>query len=212
MKKSLLALAFVSASACALPALARQAGDASPDTAGNYQPGQAVGTGNWFINGSVGQAHVAQGPYDDHPTTYAINGGYRWKVGQDLGLGVEAGYNDLGNFKAKNIFNSNDVNLTSQRHALRGWTAGVNGRIDVYRGLYVSGRAGLYGWHAPGLQDPQASNRHDLGKVSYYAGAGIGYDFSNHFGVGVSYDYYHAAKSGLKLTTDAASLTAEYRF
>jgi len=214
MKKSLLAFAFASIGACALPAFAQDSGTPSSTSvaSGNYQPSQVVGSGNWFLSGSVGQAHLYQGPYNEHPTTYAINGGYRWKVGQDMGLGIEAGYNDLGNFKVKNAFNSNDVNLTDQRHALRGWTAGVNGRIDVYQGLYVSGRAGLYGWRSPGYQDPQAGNRRDLSKVDYYAGAGVGYDFNEHFGLGVSYDFYHAKKAGVSLSTDTASLTAEYRF
>ena len=215
MKQSLLALAFVSAGACALPAFAQDAATTTDTSAtsasGNYQPNQPVGSGNWFLSGSVGQSHLYKGPYNDHPTTYAVNGGYRWKVGQDMGLGVEVGYNDLGNFKVKNAFNSNDVNLTDQRNALRGWTAGVNGRIDVYRGLYVSGRAGVYGWKGHGYSS-QDINRHNLDKVDYYAGAGVGYDFSDQFGLGLSYDVYHAKKDGISLSTDTASLTAEYRF
>lgn len=221
MKKTLLAFALASTSLLALPALAQDAAPASstPDTTasstqaagGNYQPSQPVGSGNWFVDGSVGQAHLNNGPYNDHPTTYAINGGYRWKVGQDLGLGVDVGYNDLGNFKVKNAFNSSDVNLTSQRNALRGWTAGVNGKINVWQGLYLSGRAGVYGWKGQGY-DNQSINRHDLDKVSYYAGTGVGYDFSEHFGLGLSYDYFHAKKDHISLSTDTASVTAEYRF
>lgn len=215
MKKTLIALAIASAALCTLPALAQDATPAATtsdsSTTGNYQPGQAIGSGNWFVDGRVGQAHVNKGPYNDHPTTYAINGGYRWKVGEDLGLGVDAGYNDLGNFKLKNAFNSNDVNLKDQRNALRGWTAGVNGKINVWQGLYVSGRAGVYGWKGHGYAN-QDINRHDLDKVDYYAGAGVGYDINNHFGVGLAYDYYHAKKDGISLSTDTASLTAEYRF
>jgi OOP family OmpA-OmpF porin/outer membrane immunogenic protein len=215
MKKTLIVLALASAASFALPALAQDstpsAADNSGPTTGNYQPGQAIGSGNWTIDGRVGQAHVNKGPYNDHPTTYAINGGYRWKVGEDLGLGVDVGYNDLGNFKLKNAFNSNDVNLTDRRNALRGWTAGVNGKINVWQGLYVSGRAGVYGWKGHGYAN-QDINRHDLDKVDYYAGAGVGYDINNHFGVGLAYDYYHARKDGISLSTDTASLTAEYRF
>ena len=221
MKNTLLALALASGSLLALPTLAQDApatatssgtpvaADAS--AGGNYQPDQAVGSGNWFVNGSVGESHVNKGPYNDHPTTYGINGGYRWKVGPDLGLGVEVGYNDLGNFKLKNAFNSNDVNLTSRRQALRGWTAGVNGHLDIWRGLYVSGRAGVYGWKGDGYSD-QDINRHHLNRVDYYGGAGLGYDFNDHFGLGLSYDYYHASKSQTHLSTDTASVTAEYRF
>jgi OOP family OmpA-OmpF porin len=216
MKKSLYALAIAATALCTLPALAQdmqsKTADAAPaSTDGNFQPNQAVGSGNWFINGNVGQAHINQGPYKDHPTTYALNGGYRWKVGQDMGLGVEVGYNDLGNFKAKNAFNNSDINLTKQRNALRGWTVGVNGKINVWQGLYVSGRAGAYGWKGHGYSN-QDINRHDLNKVNYFAGAGVGYDISQNFSLGLAYDYYHAKKDHVSLSTDTASLTAEYRF
>lgn len=217
MKKSLIALAIASTALCTLPAFAQDStaaptgNDSTTATTGNYQPGQAIGSGNWFVDGRVGQAHVNKGPYNDHPTTYAINGGYRWKVGEDLGLGVDAGYNDLGNFKLKNAFNDNPVNLKDQRNALRGWTAGVNGKINVWQGLYVSGRTGVYGWRGHGYAN-QDINRHDLDKVDYYAGAGVGYDINSHFGIGLAYDYYHAKKDGIGLSTDTASLTAEYRF
>ena len=49
-------------------------------------------------------------------------------------------------------------------------------------------------------------------RVEGYAGAGVGYDFNDHFGLGLSYDYFHANKDHVNLTTDTASLTAEYRF
>jgi OOP family OmpA-OmpF porin len=211
MKKTLLALAFAAAASVALPALAQDTAANRAPTGGNYQPDQAIGSGNWLIDGSVGQAHVNTGPYASHPTTYALSAGYRWKVGPDVGLGLDVGYNDLGNFKLKNAFNSNPVNQTTQRQALRGWTAGVNGRINVWQGLYLSGRAGVYGWKGEGYSD-QDINRHDLNKVDYYGGAGLGYDFNQHFGLGLSYDYYHASKNNIKLSTDTASVTAEYRF
>jgi OOP family OmpA-OmpF porin/outer membrane immunogenic protein len=214
MKKTLLALAITSASLCALPALAQDdtVSSSTPTSAnGNYQPNQAVGSGNWFIGANVGQAHVAQGPYNDHPTTYALTGGYRWKVGQDVGLGVDIGYNDLGNFRLKNAFNSDEVNLTGRRNALRGWTAGVNGRINVWQGLYVSGRTGVYGWKGHGYNN-QDVNRHSLDKVDYYAGAGVGYDFNNNFSLGLAYDYYHAKKHDISFSSDTATVSAEYRF
>ena len=220
MKKILSCVALATSGLLALPVLAQDAATPTTDTPsatttpaanGNYQPNQAVGSGNWFIDGNIGQGHLAKGPYNDHPTTYAINGGYRWKVGPDLGLGVDVGYNDLGNVKLKNVFNSQDVYQKAQQNALRGWTAGVNGRINVWQGLYVSGRAGVYGWRGHGY-DNQSLNRHKLNQTSYYAGAGVGYDINDHIGLGVSYDYYNASKSHIKLSSDTASLTAEYRF
>lgn len=217
MKKTLLAVALASTALATLPAFAQDSTAlAASDTraapaGGNYLPNDAIGSGHWFIDGRVGQAHVNQAPYGDHPTTYALNGGYRWKVGPDLGLGVELGYNDLGNFKAKNVFNDNHVDLTDQRNALRGWTAGVNGKINVWQGLYISGRAGLYAWKGHGYANHDI-NRHNLDAVDYYAGAGLGYDFNPHFSLGVAYDYFHAGKEHVRLSSDTASLTAEYRF
>ncbi|AHX11991.1 autotransporter [Dyella jiangningensis] len=212
MKKTLLAIAIATTGFIAAPAFAQDTSSSTSTAAnGNYQPYQPVGSGNWFINGSVGEGHVANGPYNDHPTTYGINGGYRWKVGQDMGLGVEVGYNDQGNYKLKNIFNSQPVNQTNEKNDLRGWTAGVNGKINVWDGLYVSGRAGIYGWKGHGY-DNNSINRHHLDDVSWYGGAGVGYDFNQHFSLGVSYDYFDAKKQGVDLSTDTASVTAEYRF
>ncbi len=242
MKKSLFAIVLASAGFCALPALAQDTTsqdttsqnapsqgsmsqdssssmdsnsmssmDSNPSTAGNYLPGDAVGHGRWFVNANVGQAHVFQGPYNNHPTTYALNGGYRWKVGQDMGLGLEVGYNDLGNYKLKNAFNNGDVNLKDRRNNLRGWTAGINAKINVWRGMYISGRGGVYGWKGDGY-DNQSINRKHLDQVDYYAGAGVGYDISNNFSVGVAYDYFHARKDRVNLNNDTASVTAEYRF
>lgn len=208
MKKTLLALAIGSIALAFVPAAFAQ--DAQGGN-GYYQPDQAVGSGNWFVGANAGESHIAYGPFNDHPGAYAINGGYRWKVGQDLGLGVDIGYNDLGNLHLHNIFNSQAVNQTSKDQALRGWTAGVNGKINFYKGWYVSGRTGVYGWKGHGYSD-QDFNRHNLDKVDFYAGAGAGYDFNDHFSVGLNYDYYHASKDNVDLTTDAATVSAEYRF
>jgi OOP family OmpA-OmpF porin/outer membrane immunogenic protein len=81
----------------------------------------------------------------------------------------------------------------------------------VWQGLYVSGRAGVYGWKGHGYAN-QDINRHDLDQVDWYAGVGTGYDFNPHFSLGLSYDYYRANKDRVGLTSDTASLTAEYRF
>ncbi len=40
----------------------------------------------------------------------------------------------------------------------------------------------------------------------------MGYDISENFSLGLAYDYYHAKKDRVSLSTDTASLTAEYRF
>jgi OOP family OmpA-OmpF porin/outer membrane immunogenic protein len=51
-----------------------------------------------------------------------------------------------------------------------------------------------------------------LDDTSWYAGAGVGYDFSNNASVGLNYDYFDAKKDNVDLSTDMISLSAEYRF
>src|SRR4029453_8444703 len=110
MKKTLLALALVTTGLVTAPAFAQ---DAAAPATGNYQSSQAIGTGNWFIDLSAGRTDGYSKNSDfgsgfsngsgslfsnknGRRTGYGVLGGYRWKVGPDLGLGLEAGYTDLG--------------------------------------------------------------------------------------------------------------------
>lgn len=196
MKKSLTALALIVAGAATAPAFAQDSG----------------ATNGWFVNGNVGQASVNKGPYDDSDTGYGINGGYRWAVAPSTLLGVEVGYNDLGNIKLKNAFNSDPVVAHDKSH-LHGWTAGVNGHFNFTPNWYASARAGIYGWTGHGVNDNgTAPVRISADNTDWYGGVGFGYDFSNNFGVGLNYDYYKADNKGLDLSTDMWSVSAEYRF
>jgi hypothetical protein len=71
-------------------------------------------------------------------TGYSVLGGYRWKAGPDLGLGLEAGYADLGNHKLGNLGSSGSANQLSRQNALHRWTLGGNGRINVLPHWYIS--------------------------------------------------------------------------
>ncbi len=204
MKKMVAALALATAGLIALPLSAQT-------TEGNYQPDQSVGSGNWFVNANAGEGHMADHPYSKHPTVYGLNGGYRWKVGPDLGFGVEVGYNYMGNIHYP-VVNTNSGTFTGNQN-LQGWTLGVNGRINLWQGLYWSGRAGAYGWSSHSYDDDLA--RHSYSGVNWYVGTGVGYDFNQNFSLSLAYDYYKADMSkgafGVR-STDALSLTAEYRF
>jgi OmpA-OmpF porin, OOP family len=197
MKKTLLALAFASAGLLAVPAAFAQSA-----------PGLNDG---WFVNGNVGRTSIDKGPYDGHDTGYAVGAGYRWAVSPQVALGVEAGYNDLGNIHVKNIFNSNDV-IQQGRSQLHGWTAGVNGHFNVAPNWYLSARGGIYGWKGHGLSNNENPIRTGLDDTSWYAGAGVGYDFSNNVSVGLNYDHFDAKKNRVDLSTDMVSVSAEYRF
>ncbi|TAL98603.1 MAG: hypothetical protein EPN69_01655, partial [Rhodanobacter sp.] len=148
MKKVLIAIAIASGAACSLPAVAQDNSQAAPASGGNYQSSQPLGSGNWLIDGSVGRtdsysrnSNFGSGfgsgsgslftNKNGRRTGYSVVGGYRWKVGPDLGLGLEAGYSDLGNYKLSNLGNSGAVNQSSRENALRGWMLGANGRINL---------------------------------------------------------------------------------
>ena len=193
MKKTLIALALVAAGAVAAPAFAQEANGAG-----------------WFANGSVGRTSVNKDRYDGHDTGYQLNGGYRWTVSPWAAIGVEAGYNDLGNIHAKNFFNGNRV-VDRRKSELHGWTAGVNGHFKIDQNWYISGRAGVYGWKGHGTESDDFDRR-NIDKTSWYAGAGVGYDFSKNWSLGVNFDHYDAKKDGLDLSTNMTSVTAEYRF
>ena len=243
MKKAALALAVSCISFSAIPAFAQ---DSNPAVTGNYQPSQAVGSGNWFIGANVGRTNGSDnggfgsntGGFNflhgekDRRTGYGLLGGYRWKVGPDLGLGLEAGYADLGNYRVKNVFESGqDVDQKSTRNALRGWMVGVNGKINLVPQWYISAHGGYFRAN-DNNQNYNNSVGQDLGfssggradRGSWYAGLGTGWDVNEHFGVGVSYDYFHAdagkvrnnetgeVSRGLKRSTGIVSLAGEYRF
>ena len=236
MRKTFFAAAIAAAGFAALPALAQDAP--------GYLPNQPIGSGNWFIDGSIGRTGSANGGFGSNlgndfnfsksqrgrKTGYGLFGGYRWKLGQNLALGLEAGYADLGNFKLQNTFNGDKVDQTSTTQALHGWLLGANGRINLTTGWYLSGRGGYF--HANNYNHVYSAEvDQNLGTVttakagrgSWYAGVGTGWDINEHWGIGVSYDYYHAnagkvrlvdgsETATLKRSSSIVSLTGEYRF
>jgi len=166
----------------------------------------------WFVNGQVGSAHMDHNEYDGHDTGYQLTGGYRWELGPSALLGVEAGYNDLGNIDANKAFHSGKVYDTS-RSQLRGWMVGANGHFNITPNWYVGARAGLYSWKGHGVAHNETPVfKTSLDKTDWYTGVGFGYDFANNFSLGLNYDYYHAKKDHVDLSTDMISVGGEYRF
>jgi hypothetical protein len=240
MKKNLLAIACVSAGLALAPAAFAQ--DAQPSD-GNYQSSQPIGSGNWLIDLGVGRTDdyhqnssfgsgFGNGSgnlfsnKNGRRTGYNLLAGYRWKVGPDLGLGLEAGYADLGNYKLSNIGSSGSVNQSSTVNALRGWTLGANGRINLLPQWYISAHGGYFHANNNGGAYNDSLNQvlfHGGDRGGYYGGVGTGWDINNHFGLGLQYDYYHASAGKLydlasdsdfavRRSTGIVSLQAEYRF
>jgi OOP family OmpA-OmpF porin/outer membrane immunogenic protein len=229
MKKSILALALITAGTAAMPAFA--------------QNGPSADSGHWFVGGSVGRTNGSNsGGFGSHAsgfnflkgekgrrTGYGVVGGYRWQIGEKIGVGAEAGYADLGNFRVKNVFNSKSVNQRSTVNALRGWMAGANGRVNLVPQWYISARGGYFrandnNYYNKLGQDAGLKSGGRPGRGGWYAGVGTGWDISEQVGVGVQYDYFHANAGkiknmttgqvgrGFKRSTGIVSVNAEYRF
>jgi opacity protein-like surface antigen len=195
MKNTLFAIALASSGLLAAPALSHAA-----DANG--------GNGGFFVNGNVGQSSLDKGAYNDNDTAYDLNLGYRWALNPNVALGVEGGYVDLGKFDPKSSA------LPFPRASVKGWTAGVNGHFNLTPQWYLSGRAGLFRADVKGgyFDNTPAPVFVDDTSNKYYAGAGVGYDFSNNFSVGVNYDYYKTGTNGLNLDPSLVSVSAEVRF
>ena len=165
----------------------------------------------FFVNGTAGHSYFGSGQNSGSDSGYAINGGYRWAVTPNFAIGPEIGYNDLGNIRLKNVFNSSPV-VTPSKASLHGWTVGANAKYDFAQNWYLSARTGLYAWNGDGMSRnlaPVSTHRSSDGS---YAGVGVGYDFTRNFGVGVGYDYYRAKKDDVNLSTGLLGVNAEVRF
>lgn len=176
----------------------------------DYTTNQGADSG-FFVNGTAGHSYFGHGQNSGSDTGYAINGGYRWALTPNFAIGPEVGYNDLGNVKLKNVFNSQPV-VANNKASLHGWTVGANMHYNFTPNWYLSARTGLYAWKGQGLSNNiHPTNRH-TDADGYYGGVGVGYDFNRQFGVGLAYDYYHAEKDDLNLSTGLLGVNAEVRF
>jgi OmpA-OmpF porin, OOP family len=160
---------------------------------------------NFFVNANAGNSHLSSAPLSNkNAPAYGINFGYRWA---DT-FGVEAGYSLLGT--AKNKLPTDAFEARLRTNAI---TLGVNGKYHFSDGIYLSARGGIARLNynlsnSEGLQ-------YQLGRNGYYAGLGMGYDFTPNFGMGVQYDNYRATSGKIfdgHANLGVLSANAEYRF
>lgn len=175
--------------------------------------------GGFFINGNIGQSNLNKGAYNDNDNGYGVNIGYRWAMSPSVAMGIEGGYTDLGKFSVKSGF----AGLGLPRATVDGWNLGVNGHFNITPNWYLSGRTGLFRADVKGVAGPYATaGTPPITALSfipvngtankYYAGVGVGYDFSNNASIGVNYDYYKVNKSGMNFNPYLVSVSAEFRF
>jgi OOP family OmpA-OmpF porin/outer membrane immunogenic protein len=175
--------------------------------------GHAAEKDGFFINGSVGQSDYSQGLYDDEDTAYGVNLGYRWALSPRFAFGVEGGYTNLGQWSPE----TGDLDIPDREllrdSELKGWTAGVNAHLNLSDQWYLSGRTGFFRADAEGdILVAGVPFRADNTSNEWYAGAGVGYDFTDNFSLGLNYDYYKSDNKGLKVDPGVLSVNAEARF
>lgn len=176
----------------------------------------AADGGAFFINGNLGQSNYHDSGFSNKTDTAgAIRLGYDWNAGA-FSFGAEGGYVNLG--KASGtvyvpyggfLGGPNSISAKTS-----GWLLGGNFKYRFGNGMYVSTRAGwfrsTFDMYASGLGSKSFSGN------GGYVGVGLGYDFNQHFGIGVSYDRYHGNSSVYDQKVgediDMFSATAEVRF
>jgi OmpA-OmpF porin, OOP family len=160
---------------------------------------------NFFVNANVGNSHLSGSPISNkNASAYGINAGYRWA---DT-YGVEAGYSFLGTAKHKVPADAFESRLRN-----RAITLGANGKYHFSDDIYLSARGGIARLNYSASNNKGMQSQ--IGRNGYYAGVGMGYDFSANFGAGLQYDNYRATSGRLfagHANLSVLSANAEYRF
>jgi len=195
MKKQILSIAVVGA-------LAAASGSAVADEPGAF-----------FINGNLGQSTYHDSTFSNYTdTSGAIRAGYSWQS-DVVDFGVEAGYVDLGT--ASTQLTSDLPGLSEKVSAkASGPLLGLNLKYKFQNHMFVSARGGLF--HSSVDVDVGNFGSERFHGNGGYLGAAAGYDFNQHFSLGLAYDGYHARiDSGEAKGNESIGVFsgfAEYRF
>ena len=178
----------------------------------------AADTGNFYVGAEAGQAQHRLGTIpgehlDAKDTAAAVRFGYVWHWAVDFG--VEGGYVSLGKVTDDYTSSNNDYpsNMSAETSGL---FAGAKVKYHFADAWYVSARAGAFQSHVK-LRDHDGSPEGGSFSASstngsWYAGAGVGYELTPEFSLGLSYDNYRS-KAGIdEFNTAMFALSAEYRF
>jgi outer membrane autotransporter protein len=193
--KTMLAAALAAAGLVAVPAAFAQ-------NAANPTSQQG-----WYVAANAGYAGIDKGPYDNGAVAGGVTGGYRFAINPATSLGVEVGYQYLGQITARGL--SSDSSADSK---LRGTTAGLDLRYNLSPSWYGELRGGAFYAQGQGLTDTASPQYQQFNRTQYYAGAGVGYNISPQWSLGLNYNYYNGTGRDVELQTSAYTVSAEYRF
>jgi outer membrane protein W len=157
-----------------------------------------------FVRGEFGRSNASATvpglgqSVDDNDNAYSLRGGYFFN----------------SNFAAE-AFYSNLYDKSQGNASMKGTAAGLGivGKKNFgadNNGWFVDGRTGL----AWGKIDAKVGNIDDnsLSSVKPYIGVGGGYDFNEHNGVSLNWDYQKTADKGVSVNAKTLTVGYEYRF
>jgi hypothetical protein len=147
---------------------------------------------------SISVEQIDTSNFDDNDNTYSLRGGYFFNPH----FAVEAFYSNL-------------YDKSQDGASLKGTAAGL-GVVGKYNfgpdknGWFVDVRTGAE-W---GKIDAKIGNIDDnsLNSVQPYIGLGGGYDFTDHMGVSLNWDYQKTADQGVSARSKTLTAGFEYRF
>jgi hypothetical protein len=162
--------------------------------------------GQGFIRGELGNSHLdvdfkPVGSGSDNDTAAIFAGGYWFNPNFAIEGRIGSLYNtDLGNDREADL-------------VILG--AGVVGKQNFgadNTGFYISGHAGIARMTAQERESGSIDVIDDESSTKLYYGVGVGYDFSNRWGMGLNYDRYTGSFSDADVDVDAVTLSGEWRF
>ena len=156
-----------------------------------------------FVRAEIGntdfEVSVPGGSASEDDTTAGVGGGYWFNAN----FGVEGNYHLLHTEEI-----DNDLELDVYSLGL-GVVAKKNFGADG-NGFYIGGRAGIARVVAQVRDDFDVEE--DESSTKPYYGVNLGYHFSRHFGLGLTYTRYQAEFDPIEIDADVLSVSGEYRF
>ena len=165
--------------------------------------------GNAFARLEVGRAHgevdIADfGTFSDNDDAYSLRGGYWFNPH----FAVEGFYSNVFDRTYTNGCGCESVSLEATAVGL-----GIVGKQNFGadgNGFFIDGRAGISRGKLEGSATGLGSDSETSTKPYY--GVGVGYDFTNTFGVSLNYDVLKGSGEGVDVTAKPLTLGIEYRW